>query len=101
MGGKSVQNRGASVPKIAVWRALFLRVHPEVRFPGVVGVAQSVMGSKNNPNFNLMCSVYSTLYRYFMLQDGLFCLSSPKYRILSLLNRLKNRFNLFFSEKLR
>ncbi|MFO5534820.1 hypothetical protein ACLBO4_27040, partial [Klebsiella pneumoniae] len=28
-----------------------------------------------------------------------FCLSSPKYRILSLLNRLKNRgFNLFFSE---
>ncbi|CDL08634.1 hypothetical protein [Klebsiella pneumoniae IS43] len=32
--------------------------------------------------------------------DFFFCLSSPKYRILSLLNRLKNRgFNLFFSEK--
>ncbi|PLO60692.1 DUF4753 domain-containing protein [Klebsiella pneumoniae] len=30
-------------------------------------------GSKNKQNFNLMCSVlFRLMYRYFMLQDGLF-----------------------------
>ncbi|STT82676.1 Uncharacterised protein [Klebsiella pneumoniae] len=61
-------------------------------------------GSKNKPNFNLMCSVlFRLIYRYFMLQDGLFLFIFTKIQnIIFCLIGLKNRgFNLFFSEKLR
>jgi hypothetical protein len=69
MGGKSSQNRGASVPKIAVWRSAVFCHSSGDSFSWRCWGSAIRHGSKNKQNFNLMCSVlFRLMYRYFMLQ---------------------------------